>query len=454
MGEVIDAENNLRCPICLQPLRDMRGIRAHLQSARHGVTNKDLLYKYVVAARTRSRDVAYSGSLAVADSIHPPSRIVRVRIDENKVNMNFGMNADGELVVTRAMSSFPADLRSALKNGKVLTINGNKVEGWQSLRTMGSARPIIFEVLTADCPEGFRTRKARCVQKSSVDEDVYNILGLSREATEAEIREAYRRESLRTHPDKGGGDALAFASVAKAYKILSDPSRRSIYDKRTKSCHPVLMAARTSDLAALRRFSKSEIVKALDRHGSNALHYASGYGASRECLHFLIEDCSFEFDGVSGATRTPLMWAARNGHLDTVVFLVERGADPMKGASDCGTSAIHWSLMNGHLDTAAYLLTLGCDINALNNFSCSAGHFIGLSGSVQAMDFFIRNGGNINFSNNQGHTVIHKAAWRGRMELLVYLRASSSAGFFFENDNNGYSPAGENEANDMLAPNL
>ena len=60
--------------------------------------------------------------------------------------------------------------------------------------------------------------------------DAYELLGLaSREASDAEIKKAYRRLSVKHHPDKGG-DAAAFKELTSAYEVLSDGERRALYD--------------------------------------------------------------------------------------------------------------------------------------------------------------------------------------------------------------------------------
>ena len=57
----------------------------------------------------------------------------------------------------------------------------------------------------------------------------YDILGLDPSADKAEVRAAYRRLSVRVHPDAGGTSAL-FHQVHTAYETLSDPLRRAAYD--------------------------------------------------------------------------------------------------------------------------------------------------------------------------------------------------------------------------------
>ncbi|KAH9947725.1 protein prenylyltransferase [Amylocystis lapponica] len=72
-------------------------------------------------------------------------------------------------------------------------------------------------------------KKAEAALKRSKTKDYYKILGVSRDCTEVEIKKAYRKESLKHHPDKGG-DEEKFKLVVEAHSVLSDPQRRERYD--------------------------------------------------------------------------------------------------------------------------------------------------------------------------------------------------------------------------------
>ena len=64
--------------------------------------------------------------------------------------------------------------------------------------------------------------------------DFYEILGVSKTATEAEVKKAYRQMALKYHPDKNPGDAKSedmFKEAAEAYEILSNPEKKARYDR-------------------------------------------------------------------------------------------------------------------------------------------------------------------------------------------------------------------------------
>lgn len=59
--------------------------------------------------------------------------------------------------------------------------------------------------------------------------DYYDILGIPRDASEEQVRVAYKRKALEHHPDKGG-DKEQFQKIKEAYETLADPVKRQQYD--------------------------------------------------------------------------------------------------------------------------------------------------------------------------------------------------------------------------------
>ncbi len=64
--------------------------------------------------------------------------------------------------------------------------------------------------------------------------DYYEVLGIAKNADEAEIKKAYRKLAIAYHPDKNPGDASAeekFKEAAEAYEVLSNPEKKAQYDR-------------------------------------------------------------------------------------------------------------------------------------------------------------------------------------------------------------------------------
>lgn len=61
-------------------------------------------------------------------------------------------------------------------------------------------------------------------------ENLYQVLGVERDATAVDIKRAYKKSALKYHPDRPSGDERMFKRVGQAYETLIDPEKRAQYN--------------------------------------------------------------------------------------------------------------------------------------------------------------------------------------------------------------------------------
>ena len=81
--------------------------------------------------------------------------------------------------------------------------------------------------------------------------DLYQDLGVSKNAPKAEIKKAYRKKAMKLHPDRKGGDPEKFHSIQRAYDVLGDDARRAHYDATGEEGKADTQGALIQRLAAL-----------------------------------------------------------------------------------------------------------------------------------------------------------------------------------------------------------
>ncbi|HLX51343.1 MAG TPA: J domain-containing protein [Streptosporangiaceae bacterium] len=76
---------------------------------------------------------------------------------------------------------------------------------------------------------------------TSEPDDLYELLGVSRDASAAEITRAYHRRARALHPDTHpglAGEPARFRELEEAYRVLHDPARRAAYDRELRPPAP------------------------------------------------------------------------------------------------------------------------------------------------------------------------------------------------------------------------
>jgi len=100
--------------------------------------------------------------------------------------------------------------------------------------------------------------------------DYYDILGVSRNASEEVIKKAYRKKAIKFHPDKKQGNKVAeemFREATEAYEVLKDTLKRKIYDSRFSWSKPKIKKPkrRGSDLRTVIKVSRSDLIRCVER---------------------------------------------------------------------------------------------------------------------------------------------------------------------------------------------
>jgi DnaJ family protein C protein 7 len=83
-----------------------------------------------------------------------------------------------------------------------------------------------------------KLKKAKVALKRSKRKDLYSLLGVSQQASDSEIKTAYRKAALKYHPDKQASKSEEekksaenmFKAMGEAYEILSNPEKKAAYD--------------------------------------------------------------------------------------------------------------------------------------------------------------------------------------------------------------------------------
>ena len=108
--------------------------------------------------------------------------------------------------------------------------------------------------------------------------DYYEVLGVEKSASEAEIKKAYRKLAIQYHPDKNPGDKEAeekFKEAAEAYSVLSDKDKRARYDQFG---HAGMGGAAGGGFSDFADFDLNDIFSSVFGHGFSGFGGFGGFG--------------------------------------------------------------------------------------------------------------------------------------------------------------------------------
>jgi len=113
----------------------------------------------------------------------------------------------------------------------------------------------------------------------------YEILGVSKEATAAEIKKSYRKLSLQYHPDKNPQGEEKFKEISEAYDVLGDEAKKIQYDRGGPSINDIFSQGGADPFDIFERF--------FGQRGFQATHQRKG-GDIKIKMNVSLEDCYFE----------------------------------------------------------------------------------------------------------------------------------------------------------------
>lgn len=129
----------------------------------------------------------------------------------------------------------------------------------------------------------------------------------------------------------------------------------------------IALARRRWDIAGSLLKKRPDVNKRQDNHNT-ALHEAAHAGADIVLLKALL-DLGADVNAIGCWGLTPLCWAARGGHEDTVRFLIQNGADVGYRARD-GSGPVSEAVHAGHLDLARFLIDSGAECSLHHAVQC------------------------------------------------------------------------------------
>mmetsp|Transcript_12330 Transcript_12330/g.18970 ORF Transcript_12330/g.18970 Transcript_12330/m.18970 type:complete len:241 (+) Transcript_12330:87-809(+) len=127
-----------------------------------------------------------------------------------------------------------------------------------------------------------------------------------------------------------------------------------------------------------------------------------------------------EVNAVDDRGCTPLIWAARNGHIEVVKYLVEVGGDVEMGGYG-GMKSIHHAANNFQEAVVGVLLERGANPNGTDEMGNCSLHYACARGILNLVVTLIEKGADVNLGNDQGTTPLHKACIYGHLAIVKKL---------------------------------
>ena len=216
--------------------------------------------------------------------------------------------------------------------------------------------------------------------------------------------------------DKDGNNALHnacfFSNSPETVKWLIDTCAISIESKGQHKRTPFICAAQKGQLAVLKKLKeKGANLKAIDKDGDNALHYACLSSNSPETVKWLIETCAISIESKGQYQKTPFLCAAEKGQLSVLKKLKEKGAN-LNAIDQYGNNALHYAcLYSNSPETVEWLIdTCAISIESKGGYQKTPFLCAAQKGQLAVLKKLKEKGANLKAIDKDGDNALHYAS--------------------------------------------
>ena len=149
-----------------------------------------------------------------------------------------------------------------------------------------------------------------------------------------------------------------------------------------------------------------------DENGNTALHHTL-YGSDVSCeILSCLTGSGADVNGVNKVKHTPLMIAAKRGHLNALTLLIKHGAQDVDLQDSDGYTALHYAVYSSDIscEILSCLIGIGADVNARTNNGVTPLMIAAEEGHINAVTSLVKCGANVDLQDKYGNTALHYAA--------------------------------------------
>ena len=218
--------------------------------------------------------------------------------------------------------------------------------------------------------------------------------------------------------DKSGRTALHFAagSSDNSCEILRCliENGADIDKGRNDNQTPLMIAAQKGHVSvATFLIEHGANVDLQDENGNTALHHTL-YGSDVSCeILSCLTGSGADVNGVNKVKHTPLMIAAKRGHLNALTLLIKHGAHDVDLQDSDGYTALHYAVYSSDIscEILSCLIGIGADVNArTNNVNVTPLMIAAEEGHINGVTSLVKCGANVDLQDKYGNTALHYAA--------------------------------------------